>query len=162
MEFKIVKRDEIKLIGLKEKIYMGSNTLTVLWGKLLDRKHEIKNLISENCYGVAENFVFNPHLSSLEETVSFEVRDFSFIPEGMVTKVLKPQTYLVFTHKGLLFAMENGKCSLEKTYENIYFETLPKSGYRVDHAFNFEYYDERFKHEDPSSEFDIYIPIKEE
>ncbi|MBP6323058.1 MAG: GyrI-like domain-containing protein [Fusobacteriaceae bacterium] len=162
MEFKIVKRDEIKLIGLKEKIYMGSNTLTVLWGKLLDRKHEIKNLISENCYGVAENFVFNPHLSSLEETVSFEVRDFSFIPEGMVTKVLKPQTYLVFTHKGPLFTMKDGKCSLEKTYENIYFETLPKSGYRVDHAFNFEYYDERFKHEDPSSEFDIYIPIKEE
>ena len=162
MEFKIVKRGEIKLIGLKEKIDMGSNTLPALWGKLLDRKHEIKNLVSENCFGVAENFVFNPHLSSLEETVAFEVRDFSFIPEGMITKVLKPQTYLVFTHKGLLFATKDGKCSLEKTYEDIYFETLPKSGYKVDPSFNFECYDERFKHEDPSSEFDIYIPIKED
>ena len=31
---------------------------------------------------------------------------------------------------------------------------------KVDNDFNFELYDERFKHDPEDSEFDIYVPIK--
>ena len=42
----------------------------------------------------------------------------------------------------------------------IYSEILPTLEFKVDNDFNFELYDERFKHDSEDSEFDIYVPIK--
>lgn len=71
----------------------------------------------------------------------------------MVGKVVPSSRYAVYTHKG------SGE-SLRETYDYIYGSWLPKSGYEINGIkYDFELYDERFDNS-PSSEMDIYIPIK--
>ena len=153
MNYKVIERDEIKLVGMMERIVMPNNTIGQLWGKFNSRFGEIKNIVNNMaCYGVADNMA---EPNNFDETVATEVSDFEDIPEGMITKVIPARKYLVFTHKGLL-----ADGSLMKTYEKIYSEILPTLEFKVDNDFNFELYDERFKHDSEDSEFDIYIPIK--
>ena len=157
MEYKIVERDEIKLVGIKERIIMPNNTIPKMWVEFLGLEKEIKNRIGVACYGLADNMSSETY--EFDETVGVEVTDFSEIPEGMINTTLKPQKYLVFTHKGILFD-EKGESKLHKTYDYIYGKLIPTLEYEVDNAFNFELYDERFIPNSENSEMDIYVPIK--
>lgn len=153
MDYKVIERNEIKLVGMIERIVMPNNTIGLLWEKFNARYEEIKNKVENMvCYGVADNMA-EPY--SFDETVCTEVSSFESIPEGMITKVIPARKYLVFTHKGLL-----ADGSLMKTYEKIYSEIIPKLDFEIDNNLNFELYDERFKHDSKESEFDIYVPIK--
>lgn len=100
MNVKELELGEIKLVGITEKICMPNNTIPQLWEKVMQRIHEIKNIIPGCSYGVAENMSDD---FSFDETVGFSVSSFEDIPEGMITKTIPSQKYLVFTHKGLLF-----------------------------------------------------------
>lgn len=157
MDYKIIEKEEIKLVGLKEKIVMPNNTIPQLWEKFLTRTQEIKNNSSTGGYGLAYNMI--PETYEFDEMVALEVSSFEDTPEGMTTKVIAPQKYLVFTHKGKIFS-ENGESKLQKTYDYLYGKLLPSTEFQVDKSFNFEFYDERFKTNSDDSEFDIYIPIK--
>lgn len=153
MNYKIIERDEIKLVGMMERIIMPNNTIPQLWQEFNARFGEIKNKVENNsCYGVADNMAES---HSFDETVATEVSSFEDIPQGMITKIIPATKYLVFTHKGLL-----ADGSLMKTYEKIYSEILPTLEFKIDNDFNFELYDERFKHDSEDSEFDIYVPVK--
>jgi len=158
MDYKVVERNEIKLVGMMERIVMPNNTIGQLWEKFNKRFGEIKNVVGgEACYGVADNMATEVY--SFDETVAKEVSSFNDIPEGMVTKVLPPKKYLVFTHKGLIVG-KNGEMNLNKTYEEIFGKIIPSLDFEVDNDFNFELYDERFSHYSEESELDIYVPIK--
>ena len=157
MEYKIVEKGEIKLVGLNERIVMPNNTIPQLWEKFSARAAEIKNNVNTGWYGVADNMA--PEAYEFDEMAAVEVSTFDDIPEGMATKVIAPQKYLVFTYKGKI-SCEDGKPDLSKTYEYLYDKLLPSTEFQVDKNFNFELYDERFKPESDDSEFDIYVPIK--
>jgi AraC family transcriptional regulator len=80
------------------------------------------------------------------------------IPIELVGKTLPASEYAVFTHKGPLVGKTN---TVKDTYAYAYGTWLPKSPYVNPHAYDFEYYDERFKGNDnPESEIDICIPIR--
>ena len=84
-----------------------------------------------------------------------EATGFDHTPEGMCTRVFPTQRYAVFTHKGSLI-------NLKATFDYIYGTWVPKADYELAGTDDFEYYDDRFKGmDDPNSEVDIYIPIKE-
>lgn len=157
MDYKIVEKKEIKLVGLNEKIVMPNNTIPQLWEKFLSRMGEIKNNSNTGCYGLASNMI--PETYEFDELVALEVSSFEDIPEGMITKVIEPQKYLVFTHKGKIF-YENGESKMPKTYDYLYGKLLPSTEFQLDKNFNFELYDERFKNNSDESQIDIYIPIK--
>ena len=157
MEYKIIEKGEIKLIGIKERIIMPKNTIPELWEKFMKRLHEIKNSEKTQFYGLVDNMATENY--EFDETVGVEVQNFDIIPEGMVSKTISPQKYLVFTHKGKIFD-ENGESKLTKTYDYLYGKLLPSTEFQVDKNFNFELYDSRFNMENENSEFDIYIPIK--
>jgi len=158
MDYKIIERNEIKLVGMMEKIVMPNNTIPKLWEEFNKRFIEIKNVVGEiACYGVADNM--STEVYSFDETVAKEVSSFKDIPEGMITKIIPARKYLVFTHKGLIVG-KNGEMNLNKTYEDIYSKIIPSLDFEVDSSFNFELYDERFSHDSDESEFDIYVPIK--
>lgn len=157
MEYKIVERDEIKLVGFTKRIVMPDNVIPKMWEEFNKRYVEVKDVINSGCYGVADNM--DSEINNFDETVACEVSSFKEIPEGMITKIIPKQKYLVFTHKGILFT-ETGESKLEKTYEYIYGKLLPTLEFEVDKEFNFELYDERYKGNSPESEFDIYVPIK--
>lgn len=75
------------------------------------------------------------------------------IPTGMVSKVIPPAKYAVFTHVGTVNSILETCCYVLGTW-------LPKSGYELAEQDNFEYYGSRFLGPDNyNSEIDIYYPI---
>ena len=157
MNYKVIERNEIKLVGMMERIVMPNNTIGQLWEDFNKRTVEIKNVVGMACYGVADNMATESY--AFDETVAVEVSSFEDIPEGMVTKIIASKKYLVFTFKGLIVG-KNGEMNLSKAYEDIYGNILPKLDFEIDNEFNFELYDERLSHDSEDSEFDIYVPVK--
>lgn len=157
MEYKIVEKNEIKLVGLQERIIMPNNTIPQLWERFMEKSSEIKDGVKTAWYGVADNMASETY--EFDETVALEVPNFDNVPEGMTTKVIAPQKYLVFTYKGKIMC-DDGEPKLQKTYDYIYGKLLPSTEFLVDKSFNFELYDERFQPGSDDSEFDIYVPIK--
>jgi AraC family transcriptional regulator len=87
-------------------------------------------------------------VSSLEE-----------VPIELVGKTPPASEYAVLTHKGSLVGKTN---TVKDTCYYAYGTWLPKSPYLNPHAYDFEYYDERFKGNDkPESEIDICMSIRE-
>ena len=157
MNYKIVEREEIKLVGITERIVMPSNAIHHLWENFNKRSGEVDKVVTRStCYGLADNMT---EPNTFDETVAYEVSEFANIPEGMITKIIPKQKYLVFTHVGAIVG-KNGEQFLSKTYENIYGKIIPTLEFEIDSTFNFELYDDRFSHALENSEFDIYVPIK--
>ena len=154
MKAKIITKDTFKVIGLR---YYGENQnreITKLWDSFLPIMNRIKNRIHPSTsYGVCYPEE-DPTKKDFEYIAAVEVSDINDIPEGMAERTIPRQTYAVFTHKG---ALDN----LTETYQAIYAVWQPKSGYELIKAPDFEFYDERFKPNDPDhSEVDLYIPVK--
>ncbi|QHW33222.1 GyrI-like domain-containing protein [Paenibacillus rhizovicinus] len=80
-----------------------------------------------------------------------EVAQMIEIPEGMFSYVIPAGQYVGMTHKG----------PLSKIGETFYtlIDWLASNNYDQHDIVCFEVYDERFKGEDPESEFDSYIQI---
>ena len=76
----------------------------------------------------------------------------------MVGKDIQSQQYAVFTH--IVKTPDIGK-EIKTTLQYIWATWLPGSKYEYTGSPDFELYDERFKDDKMSGEFDIYIPIKE-
>ena len=159
MEPRIVKREAVKLIGL---MYYGDNKnweIPIIWEEFIPLMKKIPSCLPVHAsYGLCfytERFsktglfyyLAGLPVSSLEE-----------IPIELVGKTLPASEYAVFTHKGPLVGKTN---TVKDTYAYAYGTWLPKSPYVNPHAYDFEYYDERFKgNNNPESEIDICIPIR--
>ncbi len=147
---------EKKIIGKKMIMSLAENKTPELWKSFILRKSEIKNsvsndLISIQVYDLDYFKNFSP-MNQIEKWASLEVEDFDFIPKDMETFILKNGLYAVFDYKG--------SSNDPKIFQYIYSIWLPKSGYVLDHRPHFEVLSEKYKHNDPSSEEEIWIPIK--
>jgi AraC family transcriptional regulator len=71
----------------------------------------------------------------------------------METFTLKAGLYAVFLHKG-------AAVTATETFQHIFGIWLPKSEYILDNRPHFEILGEKYKNNDPSSEEEIWIPIK--
>jgi AraC family transcriptional regulator len=95
---------------------------------------------------------FNPE-NKFEKWAALEVADFSVIPEGMKLFELPAGLYAVFLHVGPASAGPT-------TFRSIYGTWLPNSNYELDARPHFEVLGEKYKNEDPASEEEIWIPIR--
>jgi AraC family transcriptional regulator len=128
-----------------------------LWRGFMPRRKEIQNNIGTELYSMQiypplffENF--NPD-TAFEKWAVVEVTDFDAIPTEMESVTLPGGLYAVFLYKG---AASDGA----KTFQYILGAWLPNSGYRLDIRPHFEILGEKYKNEDPDSEEEIWIPIK--
>ncbi|SET00272.1 GyrI-like small molecule binding domain-containing protein [Natronincola peptidivorans] len=88
------------------------------------------------------------------QVIAMEVDSFNHIPSGMIKKTIDGGRYAVFTHRGKIDL-------IKETYNYIWGTWVPYSKVELDFRDEFELYDEGFKgRQNPSSTFDIYIPIK--
>ncbi|HSZ25782.1 MAG TPA: GyrI-like domain-containing protein, partial [Cytophagaceae bacterium] len=110
------------------------------------------NLYSMQLYEPLYFDNFNPE-NSFEKWAAIEVTDFRIVPHEMETIILQTGLYAVFMHKG---AASEGI----KTFQAIFSIWLPGSDYRIDNRPHFEVLGEKYKNEDPSSEEEIWIPIR--
>ncbi len=149
---------EKKLIGKRLFMTMAENKTFELWRTFMPHRKEIINvvsadLISMQVYDQSFDFQhFDIHLP-FDKWAAIEVTDFNMIPEGMEPYTLPSGLYAVFIHKGP--ATEG-----ERTFRYIFETWIPQSLYLIDTRPHFEILGEKYKHDDPASEEEVWIPIR--
>lgn len=157
MEPRITTFPEKKLVGEKVRMSFSDNRTFELWHGFMPRLHQIKNTLGSELYSV-EVYPslfwdrFDP-AQSFEKWATVEVADFDLVPEGMQTITVPEGLYAVFTHRG---AASQGPT----TYRYIFGTWLPASAFVVDERPHFAVMGEKYRHESPDSEEDIWIPIR--
>lgn len=149
---------EKKLVGKSMQMSIAENTTSQLWRSFMTQKRAIENTKGTDLYSIQvykdlhsfENF--NPQTKFIK-WAAIEVDDFDKTPNGFNSFSINEGLYAVFLHKGT--ANE-----FQKTYQFIFGEWLPKSVYELDDRPHFELLGAKYKNNDPSSEEEVWIPIK--
>jgi len=144
-----------KLIGERSLTSLAENKTHELWRSFMPTRAEIQNPISADLFAVQvyeptyfESF--NPN-AVFEKWATLEVSDFDNIPAEMESFTLSGGLYAVFELKGHDISIFN---YIFKTW-------IPNSKYKLDHRPHFEILGAKYKKDDPNSEEEIWIPIKE-
>lgn len=109
------------------------------------------DLISMQIYEPSYFTDFHPE-NEFEKWATVEVSDFENMPDHMESFTLKSGLYAVFEYKG------SGTDS--RIFQYIFGEWLPDSDYLLDDRPHFEVLGEKYKNADPSSEEEIWIPVR--
>jgi AraC family transcriptional regulator len=147
-----------KLIGKQMTMTLTENKTPVLWRSFMPRRGEIKNRIGTDLYSVqvygspADLQHFDAH-TPFERWAAVEVTDLAGIPEGMEAFPLAGGLYAVFLYRGT-------PETFSQTWQYIFFNWLPQSEYELDNRAHFELLGAKYKHNDPESEEEIWIPIR--
>lgn len=149
--------DEKKVIGIHVPMSVANNKTAVLWQRFMPRRKEIKNKVSEDLismqiYDPTYFSMFDPE-KEFNKWASVEVDKFEEIPQNMEIFIIPAGKYAVFHYKGL--------STNTQIFEDIFGTWLPQSAYEIDHRPHFEILGEKYKNNDPDSEEDIWIPIRE-
>jgi AraC family transcriptional regulator len=149
---------EKKFAGKRLMMSFSGNRTRELWQTFMPRRKEITNSVGDELYSIevyAPQFFdkFDPE-AEFEKWAAVEVSGFENIPEDMETIVLPQGLYAVFLHKG---PASDGA----KTYRYIFDEWMPNSEYLIDQRPHSAVMGEKYKHEDPDSEEELWIPVKE-
>lgn len=148
---------EKKLIGMRMNMSLTENRTAELWQGFMSRRKEIKNSIGTDLYSVQvyEDTYFSNFSPSadFEKWAASEVKDFETVPDEMETLVLSGGLYAVFLHKG-------AASTAPETFQHIFGKWLPDSEYALDNKPHFEILGTKYKNGDPTSEEEIWIPIK--
>ena len=128
-----------------------------LWGSFMPRRKEIINNVDNDLISLV---VYKPtHFADFKPTNEFErwatveVTSFDNVPNEMETYTLSSGLYAVFLYKGTT-------TDISSFYQNIFTVWIPNSAYTLDDRAHFEVLGEKYKNNDPSSEEEIWIPIK--
>jgi AraC family transcriptional regulator len=157
MEARIETLNEKKLIGKHITMSFVENKTFQLWSSFMPERKEIQNSIDSNLYSLEVFPVgyfnhFDPK-NTFEKWAAIEVSDFNEVPLNMETLIIPTGKYAVFIHKG-------PATEADKTYHFIFTQWLPNSEYNVDERPHFAVMTEKYKKEDPNSEEEIWIPVK--
>lgn len=149
--------NEKKLVGQRMTMSYADYRIGELWGSFMPRRKEITNnltndLISLVVYAPNHFIDFKP-ANQFERWATVEVENFNKVPDEMETYILSSGLYAVFNYKG----MSSGAAAF---FQYIYSEWVPNSEYILDDRAHFEVLGEKYKNNDPSSEEEIWIPIK--
>ncbi|MCG6194575.1 GyrI-like domain-containing protein [Leptospira sp. FAT2] len=158
MNFRIETLTPKLLVGNRMTMSLLENKTGELWRNFMPRKREITNSVATELYSMqiydASYFQnFNPG-TSFEKWATIEVDDFNSVPSEMETTILPGGLYAVFLHKG---SSNEGP----KVFQYIFGTWLPNSEYVLDHRPHFEKLGEKYKNEDPNSEEEFWIPIRQ-
>lgn len=146
-----------KLIGKHITMSFVENKTFQLWSGFMPERKKFRNPIDSNLYSIEvfpEGYFnnFNPK-NTFEKWAAVEVSDLNEIPAGMESLLIPDGLYAVFIHKG-------SSTEAEKSYRFIFTEWLPDSQYSVDDRPHFAVMTENYQKDDPNSEEEIWIPVK--
>jgi AraC family transcriptional regulator len=157
MQPRIETLKEKKLIGKRLTMSFSNNKTFEIWRSFMPRRKEIKNNVSSDLYSIeVYSPLFFDHFdpeTEFEKWAAVEVPDFNIVPSSMETITVPTGLYAVFLYKGP--ASEG-----TKMYQYIFGTWLPKSDYILGKRPHFALMGEKYKNEDPSSEEELWIPIK--
>lgn len=164
MEPKLVTKPAFHLIGyeLKTKNEDGQNNKDIpeFWQQYMRNGLgcNIPDPIQQNVeLGICTDF--NPETGEFVYLIGMEVNEGTPAPEGMVYRSFPELEYAVFTTPKS--NEESFTSSIQSTWNYIFTDWFPQSGYEHYGSIEFELYDERC-HGSENKEMDIYIPIKKQ
>lgn len=145
-----------KFIGSRLTMSFAQNRTTELWRTFMPLRKEITNAASVNLYSIQlyrEGFFdhFDP-TATFEKWAAVEISDSAVVPDGLEAFIIPGGLYAVFNYKGT--AEEAAPF-----YQAIFMEWLPGSKYALDTRPHFEVMGSKYKHGDPESEEEIWIPV---
>lgn len=149
---------EKKLVGKRITSSYANYKIGELWGSFMPRRKEITNNLNDDL--VALTIYSSTHFTNFTPTNTFEkwaaveVGNFDQVPANMDTTTLPAGLYAVFLYKG-------SATGIAEFYQNIFTKWLPNEGFDVDQRPHIEIMGEKYKNNDPLSEEEIWIPIKE-
>lgn len=149
---------EKKLIGHVIDMSLTNNKTFELFSGFMPLRNQVTNSISSDIYEVMiyehmhfKNFDIN---KSFQKWATAEVSDFKNVPEGMSTLIIEKGLYAIFKFKGL-------PVQFGVLMNYVLTKWLPQSKYQLDTRPHFNVLGDAYKTNDPESEEDVYIPIKE-
>jgi AraC family transcriptional regulator len=157
MFLRIEEMEAKNFVGKRLQMSFANNHTKELWQSFMPRRKEIANVLDSDLYSIEE--YETGFFSAFDATKAFykwaavEVSNLNQVPRDFETLVAPTGLYAVFLHKGP--ASEG-----ERTYRFIFSEWLPASQYVVDQRPHFAVMGAKYKHDDPSSEEEIWIPVR--
>lgn len=156
MKPRIEKLNEKKLIGKRLTMSLANNRTGELWKSFIPRRTDILNTLTNDM--ISMQVYESPHFANFKPTNEFEkwaaaeVTSFDIVPNDMETFTLPGGSYAVFDYKG--------SSTDNSIFQYIFGKWLPSSHYDLDDRPHFEVIGEKYKNNDPTSEEEIWIPIK--
>jgi AraC family transcriptional regulator len=149
---------EKKLVGKRVRMTFADNQTFKLWQSFMPRRSELVNsisadLISLQVYPELFDLAHPDPDAGFEKWATLEVADFSSVPDGMETLILQCGLYAVFHYRGL--------SNDTKIFQYIFGIWFPASAYLIDNRPHFEVLGEKYRNNDPESEEEIWIPVRE-
>ena len=158
MDTRIETLTEKKLLTKSLRMSLTDNKTFDLWHSFMSEKSSLKNTVGTDLYSIQlyddplyhKNFDPNTEFTKL---AGIEVANPINIPTGFSLFTLPGGLYAVFLHKG-------GTSGFRRTFQYIFGQWLPGSGYVLDNRPHFELLGDRYKNNAPDSEEEVWIPIK--
>jgi AraC family transcriptional regulator len=154
---RIETTNEKKVVGKRLSMSFTDYRISELWSSFMPKRKEITNnlnndLISFVIYKPSHFTDFKP-TNVFEKWATVEVTNFDNVPEEMEAYILPSGLCAVFHYTGL----SSGSSTF---YQYIFDDWLPKSAYLLDDRPHVEILGAKYKNNDPSSEEEVWIPIK--
>lgn len=157
MEPRIEVMNQKKFVGKRAVMSFSTNKTYELWKEFMPLRSKIGGFFGTALYSIEiypSGFFddFDPH-ANFEKWAAVEVTGFSSIPDGMEPLVVPAGQYAVFEYEGRA-------SEAQETYEYIFMDWLPHSGFVLDDRPHFAVMGEKYKHDDPESEEELWIPVR--
>lgn len=138
------------------KMSFDNYRVSELWKKFIQGRNEITNNLTDDLISMTEyqstHFADFKPANEFNKWATVEVSSLDNVPSEMEAFILTGGLYAVFDYKGL-----NTDHSI---YQYIFGTWLPNSDYVLDNRPHFEILGDKYKNNDPTSEEEIWIPIK--
>jgi len=149
-DVKIVNKPAFKVAGLLHRGKPMSPEIPQLWGRFDATMGKIPHTVQPQAYyGLCDNM--DEQTGEFDYLAAVEVASVEGMPEGIVVWEVPAATYAVFP---------TTLAEIGATYERMYGQWLPASGYQRAPGPDIELYDENFNSETPGSVFYLYLPVK--
>lgn len=156
MNPRIVELKSKHLVGMSQKMSFIDNKTFELWQRFSKRSGEITNRLSDDFISL-QNYpkeyfkIFKP-ATEFVKWACVEVDLVENIPENLDRFTLIGGLFAVFEYKG--------SSSAHEIFQYIYGQWIPNSDYHLDDRPHFEVLGAKYNNDDPTSEEELWIPIK--
>lgn len=150
--------EEKKLLGRSLRMSLAEDKTADLWRSFMPKRIEIPQRLNQDLISLQEYpedyFLndFDPQTFFIKWALT-EVENYNDLPNGLEPFLLPGGLYAVFIHRG-------GPTKAAETFNYIFNEWLPVSGYELDTRPHFEVLGEKYRGDHPDSEEEIFIPVK--
>jgi len=155
MEPEFITLGEIKLAGMQTFGNVEQGSPPEMWQVLMNNPMDVPDRVNPELYYGLESYT-----REMESTgkwfylAGVEVSGFESLPVQLCARRIPASEYAVFEYHGAISPR------LKETFEYIYRQWLPQSGYMQNGPYDLERYDTRFKGPDnEKSVFEILIPV---